>query len=122
MADNQVIITFGGGLNARRRVIDVTLDECVAPSENFDLDPVDGSGTLEDSTDAEPLVLATRQNLRPKRFDDSHFSAERKRKGIHLVWTIPRALLLAPNQFEASRWSHDRLLRYPVCGFGIKHF
>ena len=39
MADNQVILTFGGGLNARRRVVDVSLDECVAPSENFDLDP-----------------------------------------------------------------------------------
>ena len=39
MPDNQVILTFGGGLNARRRVIDVVLDECVAPSENFDLDP-----------------------------------------------------------------------------------
>ncbi|HDZ36892.1 MAG TPA: hypothetical protein ENH62_01145 [Marinobacter sp.] len=39
MADNQVILTFGGGLNARRRVVDVALDECVAPSENFDLDP-----------------------------------------------------------------------------------
>ena len=40
MADNQVILTFGGGINARRRVVDVALDECVAPSENFDLDPV----------------------------------------------------------------------------------
>ncbi len=39
MADNQVILTFGGGLNARRRVVDVALDECVSPSENFDLDP-----------------------------------------------------------------------------------
>ena len=39
MADNQVILTFGGGLNARRRIVDVALDECVAPSENFDLDP-----------------------------------------------------------------------------------
>lgn len=35
----QFVLTFGGGINARRRVADVALDECVPPSENFDLDP-----------------------------------------------------------------------------------
>ena len=39
MADNQVVLTFGGGINGRQRVADVALDECVPPSENFDLDP-----------------------------------------------------------------------------------
>jgi len=37
--DNQIALTFGGGLNGRRRVADVELDECVVPSENFDIDP-----------------------------------------------------------------------------------
>lgn len=39
MPDNQVVLTFGGGINSRRRVADVQIDECVPPSENFDLDP-----------------------------------------------------------------------------------
>lgn len=38
MPENQFVLTFGGGINARRRVADVQPDECVPPSENFDLD------------------------------------------------------------------------------------
>ena len=38
-ADYDVTLTFGGGVNGRRRIADVVLDECVPPSENFDLDP-----------------------------------------------------------------------------------
>lgn len=37
--DKSTILTFGGGINSRRRVADVALDECVSPSHNFDLDP-----------------------------------------------------------------------------------
>lgn len=33
-----VVLTFGGGINARRRPFDVELDECVS-GENFNLDP-----------------------------------------------------------------------------------
>ena len=39
MAENQLVMTFGGGLNARRRVSDIEDDECTVGSENFDLDP-----------------------------------------------------------------------------------
>lgn len=35
----QVVLTFGGGINARRRTADVDPNECVAGSQNFDLDP-----------------------------------------------------------------------------------
>lgn len=38
MPEQPVTITFGGGLNSRRRVSDVQVDECVNPSTNFDLD------------------------------------------------------------------------------------
>lgn len=35
----QVVLTFGGGINARRRTADVDPNECVSGSVNFDLDP-----------------------------------------------------------------------------------
>ena len=37
--DYRTALTFGGGLNSRRRVADVDINECVQGSENFDLDP-----------------------------------------------------------------------------------
>lgn len=37
--DKEFFLTFGGGVNARRRTADVDINECVPPSENFDLDP-----------------------------------------------------------------------------------
>ena len=38
MAINQEIITFGGGINARRRPFDIEINEC-SIGQNFDLDP-----------------------------------------------------------------------------------
>jgi len=35
----ETVITFGGGINARRRTADVDPNECVSGSVNFDLDP-----------------------------------------------------------------------------------
>jgi len=35
----EAVITFGGGVNARKRILDVKIDECVPRSFNFDLDP-----------------------------------------------------------------------------------
>lgn len=38
MPEVPIVLTFGGGLNARQRVSDIQIDECVSPSVNFDLD------------------------------------------------------------------------------------
>lgn len=37
--DYRQVMTFGGGLNSRRRVADIDINECALGSENFDLDP-----------------------------------------------------------------------------------
>lgn len=40
MAETEpVVITFGGGVHSRRRIGDIDSNECVAGSENFDLEP-----------------------------------------------------------------------------------
>ena len=38
MPEQPIVLTFGGGLNARKRIADVQIDECVESSINFDLD------------------------------------------------------------------------------------
>ena len=40
MAETEpIVLTFGGGIHSRRRISDIDIDECVAGSENFDLEP-----------------------------------------------------------------------------------